>query len=62
MANVMSDKTAKLKQQTKRRLDLAYEVSDEALESAATVNGATKNLTITFCSTPWTCAMSPQCK
>jgi hypothetical protein len=38
---------------------LAYEVSDdEALESAAMVNGAAKNYTLTFCSTPWTCPMS----
>ena len=59
MANVMNDKTTKLKQKPKHRLDLAYEVSDEALESAAMVNGITKNLTITFCSTPWTCPMSP---
>jgi hypothetical protein len=58
MANVMNDKTAKLKQKPKHRLDLAYEVSDEALESAAMVNGAIKNYTLTFCSTPWTCPMS----
>ncbi len=44
------------------QLILAYEISDEALESAAMVNGATKNYTLTFCSTPWTCPMSPQSK
>jgi hypothetical protein len=48
-----------LKQQTKDRLNLTYEVSDEALESAAIVSGAIKNYTLTFCSTPWTCPMSP---
>ncbi len=58
----MNYKATKLNRQTKHRLNLAYEVSDEALESAATVNGTTKNLTLTFCSTPWTCPMSPQCK
>jgi hypothetical protein len=59
MANVMNEKTTKLNQKPKHRMDLAYEVFDEALESAAMVNGITKNLTITFCSTPWTCPMSP---
>jgi hypothetical protein len=63
MANVPSDKTTELKQQTRDRLNLAYEVSDEVLESAAmVVSGTTKNLTLTFCSTPWTCPMSAQCK
>jgi hypothetical protein len=56
----MDDKI-KLKQ-TKNRLNLAYEVSDEVLESAAMVIGATKNYTLTFCSTPWTCPTAPQCK
>jgi hypothetical protein len=32
MGNVMNYKATKLNQQTKHRLDLAYEVSDEALE------------------------------
>jgi hypothetical protein len=59
----MSDKTTELKQQTRDRLNLAYEVSDEVLESAAmVVSVTTKNLTLTFCSTPWTCPMSVQCK
>jgi hypothetical protein len=58
----MNGKTIELKHQTKHLLSFAYEVSDEALESAAMVVGATKNLTLTFCSTPWTCPMSPECK
>jgi hypothetical protein len=58
----MNGKTIELKQQTEHQLNLACEVSDEVLESAAMMNGATKNYTLTFCSTPWTCPMSPQCK
>jgi hypothetical protein len=58
MASIMDDET-NLKR-TEYRLDLAYEVCDEALERAAMVNGAIKNYTLTFCSTPWTCPMSPQ--
>ncbi len=57
---MMNDEIAMLKQQTKDRLNLTYEVSDEALESAARVNGAIKNYTLTFCSTPWTCPMPPR--
>ncbi len=48
--------------QTEEQLVLAYEVSDEAVESSAMLNGAIKNYTLTFCSTPWTCPMSPQIK
>jgi hypothetical protein len=55
MANAMTDKTTEFEQQPKH---FAYEASDEALESAAMVNGAIKNYTLTFCSTPWTCPMS----
>jgi hypothetical protein len=52
-----------LKPKAREPLNLAYdEVSDEVLESAAMVKGTGKNLTLTFCSTPWTCPMSPQCK
>ncbi len=45
---------------TEDQLILAYEISDEALESAAMGNAPAKNLTLTFCSTPWTCPMSPR--
>ncbi len=47
---------------TEDQLILAYEISDEALESAAMGNATGKNLTLTFCSTPWTCPMLPQSK
>jgi hypothetical protein len=56
---IMNDKNM-LKQQTTDRLNLTYEVSDEVLERAAMVNGTIKNYTLAFCSTPWTCPMSPQ--
>jgi hypothetical protein len=55
--NFMSDT---LKPKAKEPLNLAYEVSDEALESAAMLSGATKNYTLTFCSTPWTCPTAKQ--
>ena len=54
----MDDKATEFEQQTKQRLNLAYEISDEVLESAAMVPGITRNYTLTFCSTPWTCPMS----
>ncbi len=54
----MNDKNIELDQK-EDRLILTYDVSDEALESAAIGNGKVKNLTISFCSTPWTCPMKP---
>ncbi len=56
--NVMKENITEL--ENENRLNPAYEVSDEALESAAIVSGTIKNYTLTFCSTPWTCPMSPQ--
>ncbi len=50
----MNDKTIEF-DQTKDRLILTYEISDEALEVAAMSNGKSENLTLSFCSTPWTC-------
>ncbi len=37
---------------------LTYEVSDETLEGAAMGVWKAENLTLTFCSTPWTCPIS----
>lgn len=50
----MNDKAIEV-DQTEDRLILTYEVSDEALESAAMGNRKAENLTLSFCSTPWTC-------
>ncbi len=53
----MNDETIEL-DPTEDRVILTYQVSDETLESAAMWSGRVKNLTISFCSTPWTCPTS----
>jgi hypothetical protein len=45
-------------EQTEDRLIFTYEISDEGLEIVAIGERGVKNLTISFCSTPWTCPTS----